>query len=98
MRLCRPVCDSGADTKTGSATAPSAELPLTRKANGLRPARAGMPSPPGTTRCETKLRTLRDEPAFVQTSKSSWTILPLTPKTAREWDVPVSKLGVRSKL
>ena len=73
------------DAKTRSATEPSAEPPWTGKANTRQRARADTPSPRGTTRCETRLRTLRDEPAFVQTSKSLWTTLPLTPKTAREW-------------
>ena len=92
-RLCTtPACDCanpfatrGTDARTGHATEPSAEPPWTRKANTRRRAHAGTPSPRGTTRCETKLRTLRDEPAYVQTSKSLWTTLPLIPKTARAW-------------
>ena len=36
-------------------------------------------------RCETTSPTLRGVPAYVQTSKSWWTTLPLIPKTAREW-------------
>ena len=80
-----PCVTTAIGAKTRSATEPSAELPSTRKANTRRYARADTPSPRDTTLCETKLRTLRDEPAFVQTSKSLWATLPSTLKTAREW-------------
>ena len=79
------LCDHGNWCKNRKRDEPSAEPPLTKKANTRRHARADTPSPRDTTRCETRLRTLRDEPASVQTSKSSWTTLPSTPKTAREW-------------
>ena len=79
--------------KTRSVTEPNAEPPLTRKANTRRRARADTPSPRDTTRCETRLRTLRDEPAIVQTSKSLWTTLPLN---GARMDVRISKPGVQN--
>ena len=85
MWLCRPVCDHGNRCKNKKRDGTECGAPLTRKANTRRHARVDTSSLRGTTLCETKLRTLRDEPAFVQTSRSSWTTLPSTLKTAREW-------------
>ena len=81
LRLCRPVCDHGNRCKNKKRDGTECGAALDKE---------------DTTLCETKLRTLRDEPAIVQTSKSLWTTPAIDPENGARMDVRISKTGVQN--
>ena len=77
MRLCRPVCDPENRHKNRKRDGTECGTALDKEGKHATTCPCGHPL--------SARHNALDEPAFVQTSKSSWTTLPMTPKTAREW-------------